>query len=408
MSLHAPWPSGVPVLCAVLASACGPAPGAEIDAASRRAEIVTTDVRNFIAIAASLDTTDAECGNVDGYFAAATPGLADYSSRFSVGPRRLCQAIRASPQRYVGLEAKLATIDSLEPRLQALLERLSELVPDAEWPPVYFVVGNGVSAGSGVRGRAPKVLIGLERVGSLDGLPRLVAHEAIHTQQRHPGIRVLTGGSSFIRFMRGTVLRHSIVEGAADFLAELIVPAEGGPPSRRNAYGDANEAELWLEFQRDMHGRDYGMWLYNGWSREALGDRPADLGYYFGYRITQAYYDRADDKQAAVREILTVGDFPRFLHESGYAPAVDDAVDEPTALHGTTARLHPATRTWTNPSDSRLPSATPPPRRSRAGTRTESRARASSPATIRATPTARRPWRSSPGISMPGLPASSI
>jgi uncharacterized protein YjaZ len=50
------------------------------------------------------------------------------------------------------------------------------------------------------------------------------------------------------------------------------------------------------------------------------GDRPNDLGYFIGYRIAQAYYTRARDKRAAIRDILRVRDVDRLLRESGYAP----------------------------------------------------------------------------------------
>jgi uncharacterized protein YjaZ len=56
--------------------------------------------------------------------------------------------------------------------------------------------------------------------------------------------------------------------------------------------------------------------------------RPSDLGYFFGYRIAQAYYERAMEEAGsdpaasrdAVREIMTMVDFPDFLERSGYDP----------------------------------------------------------------------------------------
>jgi hypothetical protein len=48
-------------------------------------------------------------------------------------------------------------------------------------------------------------------------------------------------------------------------------------------------------------------------------DQPVDLGYVVGARIVQAFYDRADDKAWAVREILSITDYEGFLERSGYA-----------------------------------------------------------------------------------------
>jgi len=39
-----------------------------------------------------------------------------------------------------------------------------------------------------------------------------------------------------------------------------------------------------------------------------------------GYQIVEAYYDRADDKREAIRDILTIQDAEAFLDASGYAP----------------------------------------------------------------------------------------
>lgn len=51
-------------------------------------------------------------------------------------------------------------------------------------------------------------------------------------------------------------------------------------------------------------------------------DTQHDLGYFIGYRIAQAYYNRKMDKQQAIRDIITGngGDVRALLAESGYNP----------------------------------------------------------------------------------------
>src|SRR6202011_5457692 len=46
--------------------------------------------------------------------------------------------------------------------------------------------------------------------------------------------------------------------------------------------------------------------------------RPADLGYYIGYKICEAYYRQAADKKAAIKAILEIKDFKEFLKASRY------------------------------------------------------------------------------------------
>jgi uncharacterized protein YjaZ len=71
-----------------------------------------------------------------------------------------------------------------------------------------------------------------------------------------------------------------------------------------------------------MNGSDISQWLYNGGSITASSTRPADLGYYVGYRITQSYYARQADKRRALKDILQIGDFAKFLQASGYGPGL--------------------------------------------------------------------------------------
>lgn len=42
-------------------------------------------------------------------------------------------------------------------------------------------------------------------------------------------------------------------------------------------------------------------WLYNGGD---VKDKPADLGYYMGYKIAESYYNNSDDKNKAISEII--------------------------------------------------------------------------------------------------------
>ena len=47
-------------------------------------------------------------------------------------------------------------------------------------------------------------------------------------------------------------------------------------------------------------------------------NRPADLGYWVGYKIAESYYKNAKDKKQAVKELLEIKDFSKFLADSRY------------------------------------------------------------------------------------------
>jgi uncharacterized protein YjaZ len=70
-----------------------------------------------------------------------------------------------------------------------------------------------------------------------------------------------------------------------------------------------------MKILQDMKKNDSTNWLYHGGKTK---DRPADLGYFMGFRITQAYYRRAPDKTQAVINILNIKDFNKFVQDSGY------------------------------------------------------------------------------------------
>jgi hypothetical protein len=211
------------------------------------------------------------------------------------------------------------SVASLEPQLRKAYRALDSLYDDAVFPDVYLAIG-GMSTGGTTSDRG--LLIGTEMftraaespvsvlspwgqsvVRSVEILPAIVTHELTHYEQRY------TTRTS-------TLLAQSIREGSADFVSELLTGRTINEGIM--AYGNAHEAELWREFKAAMNGSDYSKWLYNGGSVTASATRPADLGYYVGYRITQAYYARQPDKRRALKDILQIGDFQKFLQASGY------------------------------------------------------------------------------------------
>lgn len=62
-----------------------------------------------------------------------------------------------------------------------------------------------------------------------------------------------------------------------------------------------------------MNEKDFAGWLYS----QSPG-RPNDLGYWMGYQVTKAYYDRAADKKQAIADILRIRNAKKFLEDSRY------------------------------------------------------------------------------------------
>lgn len=72
------------------------------------------------------------------------------------------------------------------------------------------------------------------------------------------------------------------MEGSADFVAELISGIRGSAAAQD--FGRANERRLWAEFEPQMQATDVGTWFAN----DPPDERPADLGYFVGYRIAES------------------------------------------------------------------------------------------------------------------------
>ena len=254
----------------------------------------------------------------DEYLKKGSPGLQAFTKLRIANSCNLVSAINGAPQYFRRLREPSLKIASYEPRIRASFKKMQDLYPDSVFPDVYFVIGRMTSGGTltdnalyigadmyGRNGDAPTDELSnwlKAVVAPMDRIPYIVAHELIHYQQKYS------------RSGDTTLLTRAIGEGSADFVAELISGSHIN--THLHEYGNPIEKELWLEFQREMNGKDVSNWMYQG---DAAKTRPADLGYYMGYKIAESYYKNAPDKKQAVRDILEIKDVDEFFKLSRYA-----------------------------------------------------------------------------------------
>jgi hypothetical protein len=279
----------------------------------------TTDLDNFLAIypAVLQDTAQAVHLLQQHYFTPGSPGLQEYyQNRYQSKPQPFAQRIAQHPRFYASARHAMQTIAAQKPQVLAAFRRLQALYPPVRFNHIYFLIG-------GFRGSTAQrqgLLIGVEylvdgpdvdtseltlverrRCNPVAAIPALVTHEMIHNTQQPAD---------------GTLLSYAIREGMGDFVAELVTGTPG-TNARLHGYGQAHEQELWRAFQQEMNGKDARNWLAN--PEQETTKKPCDLGYYVGYKICQAYYNKATDKKQAVADMLTTKDFQAFLRQSGYA-----------------------------------------------------------------------------------------
>ena len=279
-----------------------------------RPEIVTDDVdRFYVVYDAAGGRPTAEQLQRD-YLDEGSDGLDEFARIRRITGERIAAAIAERPEIYVDARQCAETLPAVKGRLEVALTRLGELYPAASFPPVTIAIGRGKPVGTA--NAAAGVMIGLEALCAVDffnpdveeRFVSVIAHEYVHVQQ--PSAQAEDSGD--------TVLQAALVEGGAEFVTELI--AGSVSYGHLAAATRGREKELETEFLTDQDMSAMGSdWLYNGMGTP---ERPGDLGYWVGYRIAKAYYQGAEDKQAALRDIIEVRDAKALVAKSGWYPGI--------------------------------------------------------------------------------------
>lgn len=284
----------------------------------RKTEIITSDLDNFwIAFDKAKPDFNPEAFQKL-YLDKGSKGVQGFIPGRIKSAENLASRVKGRVSYYSSIKPSTDKIAGMKTDIINSLVKLKDLYPEAIFPPVYFVIGGMSSGGTssddgliigaemyGMTAETPKGELNdwlLTVLKPVEEVPHIVAHELIHFQQPYDG---------------GSLLQASLKEGSADLIAELI----SGKHINGHVHDFANpkEKELWLEFREKMLKEDYDGWLYS-----SAPGRPNDLGYWMGYQISKAYYDKMQDKQKAIHDILNIKDAEKFLADSGYASKFKD------------------------------------------------------------------------------------
>ena len=227
----------------------------------------------------------------------------------------LAEAVAKDPEAYRrALHLCLPVAQRLQAEATDIAHRISALLGSSGPVPVYVVLGAGNSGGTA---SAQGLVLGLEVIcrqatdasAAHQLLKDFIAHELVHVHQLRAG----TEQSS------SDLLRQSLVEGFADHVMELVVGPRAVSDRARQAYGLAHEPQLWREFSAAMDKRQgLAGWLYGPATQAG---RPADMGYWIGKRICQAYMAhpvRAATPAQSLQTLLLLRDPIAILRDSAY------------------------------------------------------------------------------------------
>lgn len=275
------------------------------------------DVSNFItAFNNSKDNwSNAPANFYNDYFSKASKALFFYQKfKIQSSSHQFAYRVEDKEAYFQSIVPNLQKLQTQEKTIREYFNKFETLYPDAIFPDVYFTVGcfnaGGTSSPFGL-------IIGAEMhtkqedsdvtnfnnwekkvVRDFSNLPLITIHELVHVQQQNN---------------YNNLLGNSIYEGAADFVSELICGSHIN--KHVHDWANNNEEEIWEEFKKEMYGNNSRNWIGNA---DRAKDRPADLGYYVGYKICESYYHKELNKNKAISDILTITNWNTFFLESGY------------------------------------------------------------------------------------------
>ncbi len=286
-------------------------------APSTAIEIQTEDVTRFYRIYEAAGGRPTAEQLQREYLDPGTAGLRHLTRVRNVTAENIARAAATQPELYANARSCVAALPRVRERLNRTFDKLLDLYPEAEKPPVTILVSRGKPLA--IAGPGDGVQIAVEAMCSDtaarllnasvdDRFVHVIAHEYIHPQQA-PALadndpqKVLT------------VLERSLVEGVAEFVGELISGDVSNIAVHESAEG--RELEIETRFAAEADKTDLSNWVDN-----TTPENVGQLGYWVGYRIARSFYQHTADKRAAIREMIRMTDAHAILTRSGWYPGI--------------------------------------------------------------------------------------
>ncbi|MTB52511.1 Ig-like domain-containing protein [Lewinella sp. W8] len=299
------------------------------EASTNQQRFVSDDITHFWTAYDQVVATPDSAEQADilqrEFFTPGTPGLEAIMRVRNYTPEEYRQSILAYPKFWTSMRENMLRAPEMATAIEEGIAKLGKHYPHLVPADLYFTVGcfrtNGttldsiVLIGSELAMAGPQVDLSEwpERMDALrpymesspiENLVFLNVHEFVHTQQPTK--------SGY------DLLSQCIYEGVPEFVATVALDQASTTPAI--AFGRANENRI-----RDVMAREVASplnynWLYNNTDNQ-FGMR--DLGYYVGFTLAERYYERADDKMAAIKTLIEMdyrdtATVERFVDDLGY------------------------------------------------------------------------------------------
>jgi hypothetical protein len=282
----------------------------EVTTDAAEARLVYTDVHNFLtAIDIIAEGHDPVEVMQKYYLSRASGAFRDEIESREITPKAMAEFVQSEPGIGDKMRRALVDIALREDEIRDDLAQLQSIIPGAVFLPNHYMVTNvgfwmGEPSGAGIK------IIMSKKEFDYSRLSRLIFHENVHVQQA-----VAVGIEEYqeVYGPKRSLLALALREGVPTFLTRHALGARQG--DKRLEYLKANEEALWRQFDREKSGPETGDWM---WTRPSKEGQPRDIGYVLGAAIVESFYENAEDKAAAIQDLLGITDPESFLEQSGY------------------------------------------------------------------------------------------
>jgi hypothetical protein len=259
------------------------------------------------------------------YIDKGTPGLNGIMKARRYSAEEYVFAINKYPKFWTSIRTNTIKSHQFSKEIQSGVEKLKMIYPNLKPVNIYFEIGILRTGGTTIDGMS---LIGSEvaladstiitsefddqyphlrnyfDTNPIHGVVFTNIHEYIHTQQKET--------------IGNTLLSQTIMEGVAEFLAEIALDTKS--PNPQIKYGYQNEAKIKQEFEKEMFSPNSYNWIMNS-ANNQFGMR--DLGYFVGHAICKKYYDASNNKTEAIKEMIEMDynnekELIKFVERSKY------------------------------------------------------------------------------------------
>jgi len=297
--------------------------------AQEKANVITTDITNFWNAYDKISTTKDSALQYaylnELFINKGTPGLKAIIQARNYTAQEYLSAINRYPLLWNSIRANTYKANGFARDIAININKLKKLYPQLKPAEIYFTIGalrsggttlsNMVLIGSEISladdhtitTELPESFSNLKSFFPTNPIKSVVftnVHEYVHTQQKTT--------------VCSTLLGQSTMEGVAEFMA---VKATGQPSPTFGMYKVMpNSKRLREVFSQQMFNTSNGFWLYSSQQNE-FGYR--DLGYYVGYLMCKQYYNKAANKQQAIKQMIELDyndttALAQFANRSGY------------------------------------------------------------------------------------------